>query len=57
MSETSLQDIPKVDIDPTGVFKYILLKIYDKQKDDLEPIEVVRGYGRCNYHADIFDEV
>ncbi|KAG6454951.1 14 kDa phosphohistidine phosphatase [Manduca sexta] len=58
MSSTSLDALPKVDIDPSGVFKYILVKVYDKEKDNVEPsITIVRGYKRCNYHSDIFDEV
>lgn len=58
MSTSSLEGVPKVDIDPSGVFKYILVKVYDKEKDNVEPsIIVVRGYKRCNYHTDIYDEV
>uniref|UniRef100_S4PGJ4 Sex-regulated protein janus-A n=1 Tax=Pararge aegeria TaxID=116150 RepID=S4PGJ4_9NEOP len=50
--------IPTVDIDPTGVFKYILLNVYDGQKDAANPqMVIVRGYQRCNYHSDIYDEV
>ncbi|RVE47811.1 hypothetical protein evm_007566 [Chilo suppressalis] len=58
MCSCPLESIPKVDIDPSGVFKYILLKVYGKEKDNQEPfVTIVRGYKRCNYHADIFDEV
>ncbi|CAG9132433.1 unnamed protein product [Plutella xylostella] len=58
MSSKALADVPKVDIDPTGVFKYILINVYDKEKNGQEPtITIVRGYQRCNYHSDIFDEV
>lgn len=56
MSSTST--IPLVDIDPSGVFKYILINVYDKAKNEAEPqMVIVRGYKRCNYHSDIFDEV
>ncbi|XP_047020587.1 14 kDa phosphohistidine phosphatase-like [Helicoverpa zea] len=54
---TALEAIPKVDIDPAGVFKYILLNVYDKTKVNVEPVVIVRGYKRCNYHSDIYDEV
>lgn len=52
------KSIPLVDIDPSGVFKYILLNVYDKQKDPAKPqMVILRGYKRCNYHSDIYDEV
>lgn len=60
MATPTLESIPKVDIDPSGVFKYILIKVYDTVKDSNreEPfITIVRGYQRCNYHSDIYDEV
>lgn len=57
MSSSSLEAVPKVDIDPAGVFKYILIKIHDKELSEEDSITVVRGYKRCNYHSDIYDEV
>ncbi|XP_072947464.1 14 kDa phosphohistidine phosphatase-like [Epargyreus clarus] len=55
---TSIGDLPTVDIDPSGVFKYILMKVYEKDQATSEPLKIiVRGYQRCNYHSDIFDEV
>ncbi|KAM3960901.1 14 kDa phosphohistidine phosphatase [Aphomia sociella] len=58
MSSTVLDALPKVEIDPSGVFKYILIKVYDQEKNNEEPsLIIVRGYKRCNYHSDIFDEV
>ncbi|CAG9580966.1 unnamed protein product [Danaus chrysippus] len=54
----SAANVPVVDIDPEGVFKYILINLYDKNLSESEPQKVlVRGYKRCNYHSDIFDEV
>ncbi|CAH0592135.1 unnamed protein product [Chrysodeixis includens] len=53
----ALDAVPKVDIDATGVFKYILLNVYDKTKVNVEPTVIVRGYKRCAYHSDIYDEV
>ncbi|KOB69620.1 Phosphohistidine phosphatase [Operophtera brumata] len=58
MSSTSLEAIPKVDIDPSGVFKYILIKVHGEMVNNEEPsVNIVRGFKRCEYHADIFDEV
>ncbi|XP_073958131.1 14 kDa phosphohistidine phosphatase-like isoform X2 [Choristoneura fumiferana] len=57
MSSASLEAVPKVDIDPAGVFKYILIKVHDKELSEEDSITVVRGYKRCNYHSDIYDEV
>ncbi|XP_034831182.1 14 kDa phosphohistidine phosphatase-like [Maniola hyperantus] len=55
---SSGSNIPLVDIDPTGVFKYILLNVYDKKKDEAKPqMVILRGYKRSDYHSDIFDEV
>ncbi|KAH7723813.1 sex-regulated protein janus-A-like protein [Aphelenchoides avenae] len=52
---SALAAIPNVDIDPQGVFKYILIQVTDESTKDKKLI--VRGYGKCEYHADIFDEV
>ncbi|XP_026758923.1 14 kDa phosphohistidine phosphatase-like isoform X2 [Galleria mellonella] len=58
MSSKALDAVPKVDIDPSGVFKYILIKVHDEEKNNEETSTViVRGYKRCNYHSDIYDEV
>ncbi|XP_043469863.1 14 kDa phosphohistidine phosphatase-like isoform X2 [Leptopilina heterotoma] len=54
MSEI-LDQIPDVDIDSDGVFKYILINVTDKKSNSKKPI--VRGYARAPYHADIYDEV
>ena len=53
---STLESLPKVDIDSTGVFKYILLKVHTKD-DDEQNVIIVRGYRRCEYHSDIYDEV
>lgn len=47
MSE-ALNKIQEVDIDPNGVFKYILIEI--KDKDAVK--KIVRGYSRCDYHGE-----
>ncbi|XP_045524981.1 14 kDa phosphohistidine phosphatase-like isoform X2 [Pieris brassicae] len=55
---SSLSNVPVVDIDPSGVFKYILINVYEEVKSGQEPkMTIARGYKRCNYHSDIYDEV
>ncbi|XP_011302384.1 14 kDa phosphohistidine phosphatase isoform X2 [Fopius arisanus] len=50
-----LDAIADVDIDPNGVFKYILVQVHDDNNKQSKPI--VRGYARCQWHADIYDEI
>ncbi|XP_059058400.1 14 kDa phosphohistidine phosphatase-like [Achroia grisella] len=57
MASSSLADVPTVDIDPSGVFKYILIKLYDTKQSEDDFVYIVRGYYRCNYHSDVYDEV
>ncbi|XP_071156590.1 14 kDa phosphohistidine phosphatase-like [Mytilus galloprovincialis] len=49
-------NIPDVKIDSHGKFKYILIKVHDPDKDR-EFKHIVRGSGKANYHADIYDDV
>ena len=50
--------IPDVDIDPDGVFKYILLTVtLTAQDGTAETKQIVRGYEDCPYHADVNDKV
>ncbi|XP_054769738.2 14 kDa phosphohistidine phosphatase-like [Lytechinus pictus] len=53
MALEAMQRVDEVDIDGSGRFKYILIKLSvgDQSK------YIVRGYRRCGYHADIYDEV
>lgn len=44
-----------MDIDPSGKFKYILIRVRDPETKAEKYI--VRGYRSCAYHADIFDLV
>ena len=48
MSTSSLAKIADVDIDADGVFKYILIKV--KDKDDVSKM-IVRGYNWAQYHG------
>ncbi|ALC46262.1 janA, partial [Drosophila busckii] len=59
MSAKDLADVPLVDIDPQGIYKYILIKVYGKEKSngDEPSIKIVRGYANCEWHADIYDRV
>lgn len=53
-----LNSVPKVDIDPEGVFKYILLNVHPADAEaEGASVTILRGYKRCNYHSDIYDEV
>ncbi|KHJ84150.1 Janus/Ocnus family protein [Oesophagostomum dentatum] len=46
-----LADVPDVDIDPSGTFKYILIKCTDNSTK--EEKHIVRGYYKCHFHADV----
>ncbi|XP_012214646.1 sex-regulated protein janus-A-like [Linepithema humile] len=50
-----LDNVPDVDIDDNGKFKYILINVQDKANKASK--QIVRGYARAQWHADIFDEV
>uniref|UniRef100_A0A0A9ZD48 Sex-regulated protein janus-A n=2 Tax=Lygus hesperus TaxID=30085 RepID=A0A0A9ZD48_LYGHE len=53
-----LDQVPDVEIDPEGRFKYVLIRVYaPTTRDGNEPSKmVVRGNARGAYHADIYDE-
>ncbi|XP_032674999.1 14 kDa phosphohistidine phosphatase-like [Odontomachus brunneus] len=50
-----LDQVADVDIDDRGRFKYILIDVKDTINNASK--QVVRGYVRAQWHADIFDEV
>ena len=52
-SHEVLSTVQDVHIDSVGRFKYILIRL-SIGKDFKH---IVRGYGRCGFHADILDEV
>lgn len=63
MVDAKLEAVPLVDIDNAGRFKYILIKVWGKEKSDgSEPSKtIVRGYKRAEWHGmctanDIFSE-
>ncbi|CAG5116276.1 unnamed protein product [Candidula unifasciata] len=51
-----LMSIPDVEIDKSGKFKYILIKVHDPDMDR-EFKHIVRGTAKAAYHADIYDMV
>lgn len=52
MSVETLGQVADVDIDPAGVFKYILIKVYAAEVGGVEPEKmIVRGYKECPYHG------
>ncbi|ELT97046.1 hypothetical protein CAPTEDRAFT_148979 [Capitella teleta] len=53
-----LDAIPDVEIDESGVFKYVLIKLYiDDGSADEKFKLIVRGNGRGEFHADIYEEL
>uniref|UniRef100_A0A6G1SPT5 Sex-regulated protein janus-B n=1 Tax=Aceria tosichella TaxID=561515 RepID=A0A6G1SPT5_9ACAR len=54
-SSEKLNQIRDVDIDPSGKFKYILIKVTDPETK--EEKYIVRGYKSCAYHINIFESV
>jgi len=58
--KAKLDQVIDVKIDPSGKFKYILIKVFAKDKDGVHIDEnsklVVRGRADCPFHADIFDK-
>ncbi|XP_020784680.1 14 kDa phosphohistidine phosphatase [Boleophthalmus pectinirostris] len=52
-----MANIPRADIDPSGVFKYVLIRVHSREEGDDSEIDIVRGYGWAEYHADIYEKV
>lgn len=52
MSASVLTKVPEVDIEATGVFKYILIKLTAPSEKGAERL-LVRGYAECNFHCNI----
>jgi len=57
-SPADLANVPVVDIDASGRFKYVLVKVYtsDVTKDAGEFAYFVRGHAWGEYHSDIYDK-
>ncbi|KAL4623297.1 14 kDa phosphohistidine phosphatase isoform X1 [Arapaima gigas] len=52
-----LAEVPAVDIDADGVFKYVLIRVSSTEEGDDSSVDIVRGYAWAEYHADIYDRV
>ena len=53
-----LSSLAAVELDPSGVFKYVLIEAYQTTSDGTEHSALlVRGWARAEYHADIYDDV
>ncbi|KAL0276233.1 UNVERIFIED_CONTAM: hypothetical protein PYX00_003842 [Menopon gallinae] len=46
-----IRSVKEVDIDPDGVFKYILIRVYAGKNKTGESRVIVRGYKHCPYHV------
>uniref|UniRef100_A0A673VFZ9 14 kDa phosphohistidine phosphatase n=2 Tax=Suricata suricatta TaxID=37032 RepID=A0A673VFZ9_SURSU len=60
MAAADLAQIADVDIDPHGVFKYVLIRVHAAPPSEApagKSKEIVRGYKWAEYHADIYDKV
>ncbi|XP_050497908.1 14 kDa phosphohistidine phosphatase-like [Diabrotica virgifera virgifera] len=58
MASAVIPQVKDVDIDASGVFKYILIKLSSAASDGkLVDKLIVRGYAECPFHADINDQV
>lgn len=54
-----ITNIPKVDIDEDGTFKYILVSFHcPKHEMHVKPcVTIVKGGHRYDYHSEIYTEV
>uniref|UniRef100_F6WVK9 14 kDa phosphohistidine phosphatase n=1 Tax=Monodelphis domestica TaxID=13616 RepID=F6WVK9_MONDO len=59
MAAAGLSEIPDVDIDSDGVFKYVLIRVHSARDARARTVskEIVRGYKWAEYHSDIYDKV
>lgn len=46
-----MANIPQADIDPAGVFKYVLIRVHSKEKEDDSTVDIVRGYSWAEFHG------
>lgn len=57
MTTGVLPQLKDVDIDPKGVFKYILVAVTRTDRENIVKKFIVRGYTDCPYHGKIFFEI
>jgi len=55
-NESALANIPIVDIDEEGVFKYVLLKVWSKESKGASAV-LVRGFKWGVFHRHIFQDM
>lgn len=46
-----MANIEQADIDPSGVFKYVLIRVHSREQGDDSEVDIVRGYGWAEYHG------
>lgn len=49
MASAKLASIRDADIDPNGVFKYVLIRVHCTEDDSSK--DIVRGYAWAEYHG------
>lgn len=56
MANNKLDAIPTVDIENSGRFKYVLIKVHGKEEaGGVEPSKlIVRGFKRAQWHGERF---
>lgn len=52
-----MANIPQVDIDPSGVFKYVLIRVHSREEGDDSEVDIVRGHGWAEYHGEDEPEI
>lgn len=51
-----MANIPQADIDPSGVFKYVLIRVHSREEGDDSEVDIVRGYSWAEYHGKVSAE-
>lgn len=51
-----MANIPQADIDPSGVFKYVLIRVHSREEGDDSEVDIVRGYSWAEYHGKVSTE-
>lgn len=47
-----MANIAQVDIDSSGVFKYVLIRVHSKEEGDDSEVDIVRGFGWAEFHGE-----
>ncbi|MEE6496222.1 hypothetical protein FKM82_002264 [Ascaphus truei] len=54
---SALESVPEVEIDPVGLFKYILVRVTPGAAEPERYRDIVRGTKSAEFHNNIFEEV